>query len=182
MASPIKISHIVLQTNNPKALQDWYCTVLGGEMVHDAGFISFMSYDDEHHRVAFINPGALETRRPGADGPGDLRAGRESGLHHIAFTLANLGDLLETYARLKARGIVPFWCINHGVTTSMYFRDPDNNQVELLIDNFAAAKDGQAFMKSSAFAKNPVGIEYDPDDFVARYKAGAKAEDLIRMA
>ena len=181
MASPIRISHIVLQTNNPKALQDWYCTVLEGEMVHDAGLISFMSYDDEHHRVAFINPGALEARKPG-EGPHDLRAGRESGLHHIAFTLANLSDLLETYSRLKAKGIVPFWCINHGVTTSMYFRDPDNNQVELQIDNFATSKECQDFMRSPAFARNPVGIEYDPDDFVARFKAGAKAEALIRPA
>ncbi len=179
MASPIRISHIVLQTNNPKSMQDWYCTVLGGEMVHDAGFISFMSYDDEHHRVAFINPGALDKRSPSENG---MLAGKESGLHHIAFTMASLADLLETYTRLKARGIVPFWCINHGVTTSMYFRDPDNNQVELLIDNFAAASDGQAFMKSQAFAKNPVGIEYDPDDFVTRFKAGAKAEELLRPA
>jgi catechol-2,3-dioxygenase len=180
MASPIRISHIVLQTNNPKALQDWYCTVLEGEMVHDAGLISFMSYDDEHHRVAFINPGALEPRKPGADGPQDLRAGRESGLHHIAFTLASLGDLLETYARLKAKGIVPFWCINHGVTTSMYFHDPDNNQVELQVDNFATAKAGKAFMQSEAFAKNPIGVEYDPDDFVARFRAGVAAEELTR--
>ncbi len=181
MASPIKISHIVLQTNNPKALQEWYCTVLDGKMVHDAGFISFMSYDDEHHRVAFINPGALETRKPGENGPGDLRAGRESGLHHIAFTLKSLGDLLDTYSRLKDKGIQPFWCINHGVTTSMYFRDPDNNQVELLIDNFAEQRDGLAYMKSPAFAKNPVGIEYDPDDFIARVRAGASTEELVRM-
>jgi catechol-2,3-dioxygenase len=179
MAAPIKISHIVLQTNNPKAMQEWYCTVLDGEMVHDAGFISFMSYDDEHHRVAFINPGMLETRQPSENG---MLAGRESGLHHIAFTLESLGDLLETYARLKEEGIGPFWCINHGVTTSMYFRDPDNNQVELLIDNFAQARDGLAFMKSEAFAKNPVGVEYDPDDFVARFRAGATEKDLLAMA
>jgi len=182
MASPIRISHIVLQTNNPKALQDWYCTVLEGEMVHDAGLISFMSYDDEHHRVAFINPGALDKRTPGADGPHDLRAGRESGLHHIAFTLASLRDLLETYARLKAKGIVPFWCINHGVTTSMYFRDPDNNQVELQVDNFADRQDCKAFMKSETFAKNPIGIEYDPDDLLARLRGGAKAEELVRVS
>jgi catechol-2,3-dioxygenase len=179
MASPIRISHIVLQTNNPKALQDWYCTVLEGEMVQDSGFISFMSYDDEHHRVAFINPGQLETRQPDEKG---MLAGRESGLHHIAFTLGSLGDLLETYARLKAKGITPFWCINHGVTTSMYYRDPDNNQVELLIDNFAVARDGQAFMKSQAFAKNPVGVEYDPDDFVARFRAGATTKELLQTA
>ncbi len=179
MASPIRISHIVLQTNNPKALQDWYCTVLGGQMVHDAGFISFMSYDDEHHRVAFINPGELQKRQPDEKG---ILAGRESGLHHIAFTLKGLGDLLETYARLKAKGIKPFWCINHGVTTSMYFRDPDNNQVELQVDNFATARECQAFMKSQAFAKNPIGIEYDPDDFIARLKAGATTRELLQPA
>jgi catechol-2,3-dioxygenase len=178
MATPISISHIVLQTNNPKALQDWYCTVLEGEMVHDAGVISFMSYDDQHHRVAFLNPGQLETRQPDDKG---MLAGRESGLHHIAFTLESLGDLLETYSRLKANGIMPYWCVNHGVTTSMYYRDPDNNQVELLIDNFATARDGQAFMKSPSFAKNPIGIEYDPDDFVARFRAGAKAKELLAM-
>jgi catechol-2,3-dioxygenase len=182
MAAPIKIAHIVLQTNNSKALQEWYCTVLDGEMVHDAGFISFMSYDDEHHRVAFITPGELETRRPGENGPDDLRAGRETGLHHIAFALEDLGELLDTYARLKNKGIRPFWCINHGVTTSMYFRDPDNNQVELLIDNFADASEAQAYMKSDAFAKNPVGIEYDPDDLLSRHRGGADAMELLRMA
>ncbi len=31
-------------------------------------------------------------------------------------------------------------------------------------------------------AKNPVGIEYDPDDFVARFRAGADARELLRMA
>jgi len=179
MAAPIKISHIVLQTNDPKALQAWYCTVLDGEMVHDAGVISFMSYDDEHHRVAFITPGALEKRQPGENGPHDFRAGRETGLHHIAFTLKDLGDLLETYARLKDEGIRPFWCINHGVTTSMYFRDPDNNQVELLIDNFATAREGLAFMKSEAFAKNPIGVEYDPDDLLARHRHGATTKELL---
>jgi|SRR5579883_539499 catechol-2,3-dioxygenase len=66
MASPCKISHIVLQTNRPRALREWYCTVLGAEIVHENAFISFISYDDEHHRVAFINPGALEARQPGA--------------------------------------------------------------------------------------------------------------------
>jgi hypothetical protein len=54
MASPIKLSHIVLQTNKPRELREWYCTVLGAEIVHENDFISFISYDDEHHRVAFL--------------------------------------------------------------------------------------------------------------------------------
>ena len=64
MASPIKLSHIVLQTNKPRELREWYCQVLGAEIVHENEFISFISYDDEHHRVAFLNPGALEPRQP----------------------------------------------------------------------------------------------------------------------
>ena len=37
-------------------------------------------------------------------------------------------------------------------------------------------------MKSPAFAKNPVGVEYDPDDFVVRFEAGACADELLQLA
>src|SRR5262249_44087341 len=76
------------------------------------------------------------------------------------------------YVRLKERGIRPFFCVNHGPTTSMYFRDPDGNRVELQIDNFATAEEGVAWMYSPAFDKNPIGVEYDPDQLVARFQAG----------
>jgi len=33
--------------------------------------------------------------------------------------------------------------VNHRPTTSMYYRDPDGNRVELQIDNFPTAKEGQ---------------------------------------
>jgi catechol-2,3-dioxygenase len=181
MASPIKLSHIVLQTTRPRALREWYCTVLDAEIVHENDFISFISYDDEHHRVAFLNPGELDKREPGDRGQGDFRAGREAGLHHMAFTFKSLGQLLDTYTRLKSVGIRPYWCINHGPTTSMYYRDPDNNQVELLVDNYDDVRDGKAYMRSPAFAKNPIGVEYDPDDFVARFNAGASEKELLRI-
>jgi len=182
MASPIKLSHIVLQTNRPHELREWYCKVLGAEIVHENEFISFISYDDEHHRVAFLNPGALAPREPGERDSGDFRAGKEAGLHHMAFTFKSLGELLDTYTRLKDSGIQPYWCINHGPTTSMYYRDPDNNQVELLIDNFEDVRDGKAYMQSPAFAENPIGVTFEPDSFVTRLRAGDSAEELIRLA
>ena len=182
MASPIKLSHIVLQTNKPRELREWYCQVLGAEIVHENEFISFISYDDEHHRVAFLNPGALEPREPGERDSGDFRAGKEAGLHHMAFTCKSLGELLDTYTRLKEIGINPYWCINHGPTTSMYYRDPDNNQVELLIDNFDDVREGKAYMQSPAFAENPIGVTFEPDSFVTRLRAGDSAEELIRLA
>mgnify|MGYP001442424506 CR=1 FL=1 len=180
MASPTKLSHIVLQTNRRDEMRDWYCTVLGAEVLHENAFISFVSYDDEHHRVAFIDPGPLADRRPG-EGK-DPRAGREAGLHHMAFTYAGLDDLIGSYLRLKDCGIRPHRCVNHGITTSMYYRDPDNNEVELLVDNFASAAEGQAYMRRrSASDKNPVGVVYDPEELVRRVRAGLRVEELVAI-
>ena len=171
MMSPKKLSHIVLQTNRRREMIDWYCTVLGAEILYEAERISFISYDDEHHRVAFLDPGPLADRQPDA-----------AGLNHVAFTFANLDELTENYLRLKEIGISPHRCVNHGVTTSMYYHDPDNNQVELLVDNFATAEDGQAYMRGrSVTDKNPVGVVYQPDELVARVRAGLRIEELASI-
>jgi len=171
MASPKKLSHIVLQTNHRREMIDWYCTVLGAEILYEAERISFISYDDEHHRVAFLDPGPLVERQPDA-----------AGLNHVAFTFANLDELTENYLRLKEIGVNPHRCVNHGVTTSMYYHDPDNNQVELLVDNFATAAEGRAYMSGrSVTDKNPVGVVYQPDELVARVRAGLRIEELASI-
>ena len=169
MASPKKLSHIVLQTNRRQEMCDWYCTVLGAEVLHQNRQICFISYDDEHHRVAFIDPGPLAEH--GAEQPG---------LHHVAFTYADLGEFVDNYLRLKKIGIRPQRCVNHGITTSMYYRDPDGNHVELLVDNFAVAAEGQAYMRQRSPAdKNPVGVVYDPDQLVERVRQGLQVEELV---
>ena len=81
----------------------------------------------------------------------------------MAFTFKSLGELLDTHTRLKESGIRPDWCINHGRTTSMYYCDPDNNQGEPLIDNFDDIREGKAYMQSPAFAKNPIGVPFEPE-------------------
>jgi hypothetical protein len=88
-------------------------------------------------------------------------------------------DLLDTYVRLKDLQIRPFFCVNHGPTTSMYYRDPDGNRVELQIDNFATAEEGQAWMHCPAFDRNPIGIEYDPDDLVKKFESGVPLAELV---
>lgn len=85
------------------------------------------------HRVAFLDFGPLT--------PGDtetelrVKATEQPGLHHVAFTFPSMGELLDNDARLRDRGIRPFFCVNHGPTTSIYYRDPDGNRIELQIDN-----------------------------------------------
>jgi len=127
-------------------MREWYRAVLSADIVHDNPMISFISYDDEHHRVAFLDPGPLAQREGAGEDP--LSAGTQAGLHHVAFTFASLGDLMETYERVKDIGITPYWCINHGPTTSMYYRDPDGNRVELQVDAFPTCATARPICKA----------------------------------
>jgi catechol-2,3-dioxygenase len=100
---------------------------------------------------------------------------------HVAFTYASLGDLLDTYERLRDEGIKPYWCINHGPSTSLYFRDPDGNQVELFVDNFPDVESLNAWMRSDVFARNPLGVNFDPERLVERYRSGEPIEELVKQ-
>ena len=63
----------------------------------------------------------------------------------------------------------------------MYYRDPDNNRVELQIDNFATPEELQAYFQSAAFAENPVGVTYNPEQLTRDYEAGVPMADLLRI-
>lgn len=171
MATPVKLSHYVLQTNDIPALRDWYLAVLGGEVVHEDKQLCFLTYDDEHHRIAFLNFGPLEAKSE-----------RAIGLNHVAFCYESLADLLGTYERLKGRGIKPHWCVNHGPTTSLYYSDPDGNGVELEVENFAFLSMCKDYMRSKPFADNPRGIEYDPDELLRKLRAGVPEAELLDRA
>jgi len=169
--SPAKFAHFVLRTGQLDKMAEWYKTVLNARIVFRDERLCFLSYDDEHHRLALINmPGAA------------VRDPESAGTDHVAYSYNGLGDLLATYRRLKAAGIVPHWPINHGVTTSMYYRDPDNNRVELQIDNFATPKELDAYFQSPAFRDNPVGVTYDPEELCRRYEAGEPTVSLLKIA
>ena len=60
------------------------------------------------------------------------------GVDHVGYTYASLTELLENYARLRDEGIRPYWCVHHGITASMYFADPDGNQMEFQVDSLAS--------------------------------------------
>ena len=168
--SPAKFAHIVLRTGQFDKMAAWYQTVLAARIVFRDEHLCFLSYDDEHHRVALINIPGMPVRDPDA-----------TGTDHVAYTYNDLGELLATYQRFKIAGILPHWPINHGVTTSMYYRDPDNNRVELQIDNFATPEELQAYFQSAAFAENPVGVTYNPEQLIRDYEAGVPMADLLRI-
>jgi catechol-2,3-dioxygenase len=100
-------------------------------------------------------------------------------LDHIAFTYEDIDALLATYARLKQTGILPFCCVNHGPTTSLYYYDPDQNRIELQVDNFADMTEATTLMQEH-FSINPVGAEFDPEELLARLRSGVDAAELVR--
>jgi catechol-2,3-dioxygenase len=161
MTAPARLAHIVFRTNQMAAMRDWYCTVLEAHVVFGSDRIAFLTYDEEHHRVALI---ATETFAERAPSPA-------VGFYHAAFTYDRLEQLLETHERLLGAGIKPWRTINHGPTISFYYADPDGNDVELQVDRFADAADAQAWMMGEAFSNNPIGIEIDPDDLRRRLAA-----------
>jgi catechol 2,3-dioxygenase-like lactoylglutathione lyase family enzyme len=166
---PQKLAHVVRRTSRFDDMVRWYCTVLGAEVVHSDGTLAFLTYDDEHHRLAMV-----ET--PAADAPRGA-----PGLDHVAYTLNSLGDLLSTYKRLAAKGILPVWPINHGLTTSLYYEDPQGCRVEFQVENFKTPRELRGFMEGPVFAKNPIGVTFDPAKLAARYEAGDPIEELLKQ-
>ncbi|MCG8440627.1 MAG: VOC family protein [Caulobacterales bacterium] len=166
--APAKLAHIVLRTSRYQEMIAWYQTVLEAEIVLGTPVVTFMTYDDEHHRVAIANMPGLEPRPP-----------QTTGMEHCAFTYATLDDLFATYERLAGQGVKPFWTINHGGTLSLYYRDPDHNQLELQVDVFDSNEALTAWFKDSDFDVNPVGVKVDLDDLIARYRAGEDRATLL---
>jgi catechol 2,3-dioxygenase-like lactoylglutathione lyase family enzyme len=164
---PAKLAHVVLRVTDLPRSRDWYMRVLQARPAFENEMLSFLTYDDEHHRIGLIaQPGA----RPASDAA--------TGLEHVAFTYGTLGELLATYKRLVAEGIRPYWTINHGPTISLYYKDPDGHRLELQYDVFRRSEDLDAFFAGGAYRDNFIGILFDPDDLVARYEAGEPTEGL----
>lgn len=161
VVSPQTFAHVVLRTSRFAELIDWYKFTLGAHASFENDALAFLTYDHEHHRIAIVNTPGLAEQSDGA-----------AGVHHFAFTFANLGDLLGTHRRLRDSGIEPILCINHGPTTSIYYADPDRNQVEFQVENFDSEAEGKAFFASEAFAVNPIGVDFDPDELFARLRSG----------
>lgn len=171
MASPSKFAHVVFNTHRYEEMIAWYLRVFEARVQHRGERLAFLTYDDEHHRFAFVNLGPA---------PADLapRAPNQVGVNHLAYTWRNLGELIDLYKRLKADGILPYRPIRHGPTLSLYYRDPDGNQLEFQID-LLAPDDANAFLQGDAFKANPIGEPFDPDVLVARVESGAAADTLI---
>ena len=167
------LHHVNLKTPRLQEMIDWYAAVCGMETIHVYPGGAWLTNDDANHRLALLTGPLIE------DDPDRFT---HSGMHHFAFEHPSVDALLLEYVRLKDEiDAVPHMCLDHGMTISFYYVDPDGNSVEMQADWFGDWSKSKRFMRESPeFAADPIGTFLDPDLVVAARREGASIEELHR--
>ena len=59
---PSKFAHVVLRTNDKNRLANFYREFLGATTTHENDTLAFITYDDEHHRIAIVQIPGLKNK------------------------------------------------------------------------------------------------------------------------
>ena len=175
---PSEFAHVVYRTRRFAEMLDWYRLVFDARVQFENPALAFLTYDDEHHRFAFAN---LDLLQPGG-GKADERG--MIGVDHVAYTFASLTDLLENYATLRQEGVLPYWCVHHGITASLYYADPDGNQMEFQVDSFETSDEAPNPVPSKAMLRtlgHDVGERHahdQPQTTLVRVNTGISTEGV----
>ncbi|MFZ0214569.1 MAG: VOC family protein [Candidatus Dormiibacterota bacterium] len=168
------LHHVTLKTIRLDEMVDWYASAVGMRANHHDPAGAWLTNDEANHRMALLAVPGL------SDDPDKVP---HTGIHHLAFEYEDIGRLLDTYERLKGDGIVPHACLDHGITTSLYYLDPDGNSVELQADNFGDWQASSEWMRTAPeFDANPIGVNTDPEAMLAAWRAGTDAAELHRRS
>jgi len=121
------LGHVVLRVTDRERAERFYGGVLGLPLCarFDEGGMKMAFFTlGNHHDFAVME----------VTGEGSSRSETAIGLHHVAFNIGTtLDELREAKAKLDAAGIATT-PIDHDVTKSLYFADPDGNGIEVYVD------------------------------------------------
>jgi len=115
----LKLGHIAYTVNDPQAIADFYCRVLGfrlSDWIED--FFVFLRCNPDHHTVNFIR-------------------GPKQKMHHIAFELKDFAHLQDACELLALRKMPINWGpVRHGPghNVAIYHRNADDQNVEFYIE------------------------------------------------
>ncbi len=125
MGSIRRLNHAVLYVRDVDRSVAFYRQALGFEEVARAagGRMAFLRAADSsnHHDLGLLALG------PGAPSPPPGSVG----LYHLAWEVGSIADLAEARSVLSAMGAL-LGQSDHGATKSLYGRDPDGNEFEVM--------------------------------------------------
>ena len=136
MAKPMRVGHLVLNVKDLAGSTRFYTEILGFEISRQTPTGTFLTCGKIHHDLALFQ--APEDALPVTNG--------QLGLNHFAVQVSDLDELTEVYHNLKGRDVVLDHNTDHGMTSSVYFMDPDGNRVEFFCNNQADPAEGLAIM------------------------------------
>ncbi len=121
------LGHVVVRVTDRERAERFYGGVLGlplcARFDEDGFKMAFFSLGN-HHDFAVME----------VSGEGSSNSETAVGMHHVAFNIGTtLDELREARAKLNAAGIATH-PVDHDVTKSLYFADPDGNGVEVYVD------------------------------------------------
>ncbi len=139
MVKPNKIGHVVLNVRSLDASTKFYTEILGFEIaLGRPGIGTFLTCGQIHHDLALFQ--AKEDAPAAVEG--------QLGLNHFAFQIDDLEELKETYKLLQDKAIKIDYTVDHGMTASVYFFDPDGNKIEFFYDKCETDEEGLEIMRS----------------------------------
>lgn len=121
------VSHFEIRARDQKVMEKFYTEIMGF-IVSDRGLLTagpaagreliFLSHSpEEHHQIVLI--------------PSDAEASSGSGIGHVAFRVDSLDEVRRVYEKVRVLPHAKPEPVSHGNTWSVYFRDPEDNRIEV---------------------------------------------------
>jgi len=127
IATTTRIGHVHLKVSELQRSLDFYCGVLGFELMQRMGnSAAFISAGGYHHHIGLNTWESAGGQAPPAGA---------TGLYHLAILYPNRKELSDALRRVIEAGIPLDGAADHGVSEAIYLRDPDGNGVELYRDH-----------------------------------------------
>jgi catechol-2,3-dioxygenase len=112
----IGVGHVALSARDPAALAEFYQDVLGLQVVPT--------------ETSALGENVFLSSRP-AEVSVDLALFANPAFQHTAYEVRSLADLRTFHQRILNRGVQVKMALNHGVSLSFYFDDPEGHLVEV---------------------------------------------------
>ena len=165
-----KLHHVTIKTSRLDEMIAWYGQVIGAQVQFRDQVAAWTTNDAANHRIAFLAVPGLSD---------DAEKVSHNGMHHCAFEYDSFEELMKSFNRLRNTGVEPAFCLDHGLTISLYYLNTEGNFVELQSDNFGDWAKSSEFMRTSPdFAANPIGTFFDPARVYQKMKSSADFKTL----